>query len=142
MTNLAHPEWVDGRRLWIDPAMRDIIDKIHHGDGVRGWSGDPRLAVYATQTDQGISWELWRLEDDNEYRYVIATPPGEPFDERVIDWLLSHDKRHKPRGWNLHDEVTAHNDAVDAAKAKEHDEWISEDLGPRLRHAIRKDAGW
>jgi hypothetical protein len=80
---LLHPEWVDGRRLWMDTVMRDIIHKLHHGDPVKGWEGDPNLAVY--WNGEAELWELWRLEHDGEYRMVCRSTPGTPFDDRLID---------------------------------------------------------
>ena len=87
---LAHPEWVAGRRLWLDPVMADIIDKIRDGDPTRGWEGDPQLAVFSQDTPEGMRWELMRLEDDNEYRLVARSKPGVVFDERIIGSYGEH----------------------------------------------------
>jgi hypothetical protein len=132
---LAHPEWVGGRRLWMDGAMREVIRKIQCGDPVRGWEGDPNLAVYWDQPNE--RWELWRLEDDGEYRKVCQSTPGIPFDERVIDGLVSWDQRR--RKIDLHAEVTAHNDRVRAERMRPHHEYMTEEAAPRLRHAMAKD---
>lgn len=135
---IVHPEWVDGRRLWVDGSMRDLIDRLHNGDPVLGWEGDPRLAVYWNQPTQ--RWELWRLEDDNEYRFVCRSAPGVPFDVRVIHALIEWDVRR--RQVSLHDEIVEHNDRLDAEADKRRNEWIAEEFAPKLRHALRKDAGW
>lgn len=133
MTSLAHPIHVGGRSLWVDGAMTDLIDKLHNGDPIRGWEGDPRLAVYWNDP----RWEIWRLEDDNEYRMVCRSAPGVPFDERLIDRLCEWDMRRRKR--DLHVEIAEANDRVRAGKRAAHDEYMTEEVLPRLRHAFRKD---
>ena len=133
MTALVHPVTVDGRRLWIDGAMTDLIDKLHFGDPIRGWEGDERLAVYWNDP----VWEVWRLEDDGEYRMVCRSAPGVPFDERLIDRLCEWDQRRRKR--DLHREIVDHNERVSAQRHAEHDEYMTEEVVPRLRHAFRKD---
>jgi hypothetical protein len=122
----------------MDTAMSHVITKIQHGDPIRGWEGDPRLCVYYNgDTDR---FELWRLEDDNEYRIVCRSTPGTPFDERVIDALVGWD-RHRAKV-PLHEQVMARNAELDAAKDAHHSEWIAEEIAPRLRKGIRNEAGW
>lgn len=137
-SGLFHPEWVAGRRLWMDTVMRDLIHKIHHGDPVKGWEGDENLAVYYNEPES--RWELWRLEDDGEYRFVCRSQPHATFDDRIIDALLGWDRRRRSR--SLHDEIVAHNDKVEAAEDAETDLALTEEVGPRLRHAFRKEADW
>tara|TARA_R110000782_G_scaffold72403_1_gene144990 strand:- start:26 stop:421 length:396 start_codon:yes stop_codon:yes gene_type:complete len=128
-----HPEVVAGRSLWLDPVMKDLIDKLHNGDTVRGWEGDDRLAVYWNDP----RWEVWRLEDDNEYRMICRSKPGVPFDERLIDRLCEWDQRRQAR--DLHREVTENNERITAEREKALTEEMREDVIPRLRHAFRKD---
>ena len=136
---MLHPEVHEGRLLWID---RDIVAKIQGGDPVLGWEGDDRLAVYLeAETPDGPVWALWRLEEDNVYRHVVRTEPGVPFDERVIHWLIAHDKRRKGPDFNLDEIVKKHNDQIDAKIEADRNEYIAEELAPRLRHALVKD-GW
>jgi hypothetical protein len=132
---LAHPEWVAGRRLWMDSAMTALIDKLHHGDPVRGWEGDPNLAVYWDGASE--RWEVQRLEDDGEYRMVCRSMPGIPFDERLIDALISWDNRRRTQ--SIHEQVVSHNRKVRAGHEAAHREYIAEEVAPRLRHAILKD---
>lgn len=132
---LHHPEWVAGRRLWMDTLMRDLIHKLHHGDPVKGWEGDPNLAVYWDQPSE--RWELWRLEDDGQYRIVCRSGPGVVFDDRVIDALLGWDRRR--RSIALHDEIENINERLDADKATRRDEWVREEISPRLRHSLRQE---
>jgi hypothetical protein len=128
---LVHPEWVGGRRLWIDGAMAALIHKLHFGDPVRGWEGDPRLAVYWAPP----RWEVWRLEHDGQYRQVCRSLPDIPFDERLIDSLIQWD-RHRA-GRSLHDSIVTNNDRVAGRDKQRRDDFIAEELAPRLRHAVR-----
>jgi|SaaInlStandDraft_1057018.scaffolds.fasta_scaffold13185_4 hypothetical protein len=139
MTGLLHPQTQNGRTLWVDTGMDDLIKKIHHGDPVLGWEGDERLAVYANQTQGGMVFELWRLEEDEQYRHVMHTQPNDPFDHQIIRWLVENDKRRKPKGWSLDAEIKEHNTALDDAKEQQRKEWVREEFGPRLLHAVRKD---
>jgi hypothetical protein len=131
----AHPEWVNGRRLWMDTPMRDLIDRVRFGDPVKGWEGDPRLEVYWNGIDE--RFELWRCEDDEQYRLVARSAPGIPFDERVIDALIGMDGRRRQSP--LHESIIKHNTELDARRDAARDEWVAEDLAPRLRHAFLKD---
>jgi hypothetical protein len=135
LAGLAHPEWVDGRRLWMDTPMRDLIQRIRFGDPVKGWEGDDRLAVYWDGATE--RFELWRLEDDETYRMVARSGPGIPFDERVIDALIGWDNRR--RTVSLHDQVVRQNEQVDAERRSSSSEYMAEEVAPRLRHAIRKE---
>lgn len=112
--------------------MTALIDKLHYGDPVRGWEGDPRLAVYWAPP----CWEIMRLEGDGQYRMVCRSKPGVPFDERLIDALVAHDRQ---RGYQPHASISAHNDRRDAELRARHDEHIAEEVAPRLRHALRSE---
>ena len=134
-SSLSHPTWVDGRRLWIDGAMHDLIHKLHYGDPTIGWEGDERLAVYFDDTTR--RWEVMRLEDDGVYRLVARSAPGVPFDDRFLVRLCETDRyrRKVPIG----DEIIANNERVDQQRQAELDAWVAEEAAPRLRHAILKD---
>jgi len=132
---LTHPEWVNGRRLWMDTPMRDLIHRVRFGDPVKGWEGDDRLGLYWDGQDE--RFELWRLEDDETYRLVCRSGAGVPFDERVIDALIGWDGRR--RTVPLHDEIVANNEKVDATKERHREEWVGEEIAPRLRHALNKE---
>jgi hypothetical protein len=114
----------------MDSAMSGLIAKLHNGDPVRGWEGDPRLAVYWSPP----CWELWRLENDGEYRITWRGKPGTPFDERLIDLLVTWDRRR--RAVNLHDEITARNEARSAGIAAERNDYIAEEVAPRFAYAV------
>jgi hypothetical protein len=132
-TGLIHPEWVGGRRLWVDTLL---IDKLHYGDPVRGWEGDLRLAVYWNEPE--LRWELWRLEADGEYRIIARSLPGIPFDERVIDSLIAWDRRRRPV--SLHDEIATTNERRDAEIEQRHQDWLTEEVTPRLRRAVGRES--
>ena len=133
--SIVHPEWVHGRRLWMDTPMRDLIARMRFGDPVKGWEGDVRLELYWNGDEE--RFEVWRLEDDEQYRFVCRSAPGAPFDDRIIDALIGWDGRR--RAVPIHESVMAHNERVDAERASRRDEWVAEDLAPRLRHAFRQD---
>lgn len=133
---ITHPEWVNGRRLWMDTPMRELIDRMRFGDPVKGWEGDSRLELYFNGTEE--RFEVWRLEDDGEYRFVCRSAPGVPFDDRIIDALISWDGRR--RAQPIEQTVIEHNTRRDAETAARRDEWVAEEAAPRLHHAFRKDA--
>jgi hypothetical protein len=133
---LTHPEWVAGRRLWMDTPMRDLIHRVRFGDPVKGWEGDPRLELY--WNGELAVFELFRLEDDEQYRFVCRSTPGVPFDDRIIDALISWDGRRRAKP--IDQQVMEHNARLDADKEQTQDTWIAEEMAPRLHHAFRKDA--
>jgi len=112
--------------------MASLIDKLHHGDPVRGWEGDPRLAVYWAPP----CWEIMRLEADGQYRMVCKSKAGVPFDERLIEALVAHDRQRHGAGF-LHDRIAGERDRTTARQQAALDEQITEDVAPRLRHALR-----
>lgn len=137
---LMHPEYVAGRRLWIDPAMQQIIDKIRFGDPVRGWEGDESLAVFWNDTLK--CFELMRYEPGpmvEDYSLVARLKPGARFDERILDELVARDMRRKDRHYSLAEQVERHNQAIDDARQAKMDEMIAEEVAPRLRRSLIKE---
>lgn len=130
---IVHPEWVNGRRIWMDSAMSDLIHRLHYGDPVKGWEGDERLAVYYNPP----RWELWRLEHDEVYRMVCRSGEGIPFDERVIDALVQWDRRR--RTVSLHDEVVDHNAAIDRERTYAARDFLENEAAPRLAAALARE---
>jgi hypothetical protein len=133
--SLDHPEWINGRYLWMEGAVRDLIAKIRFGDPLLGWEGDDRIELYY-DGDVG-RFELWRLEDDGEYRRVCRSQPYMQFDDRVIHALIEWDGRRRHKA--LVDEINDHNARLDENKEAAANEWIAEDMAPRLRWAMQKD---
>lgn len=129
---IVHPEVVDGRGIWLDPEVQDILDKIQQGDPALGWEGDPRLALYRSEDGR---WELWRLEHDDVMRPFCVSRPGLALDERLILRLVEHDAR---RGADPGQKV----DAVNAAVQRERDGQASERVyaaAEKLHWALKKD---
>lgn len=89
-SQILHPSHVNGRTLWVEPAVQEIIDQIQNGDPTIGWEGDPRLAVYRGPENR---WEIHRLEADGEYRLVARSLPNGPLDRSIIFHLRAHDLR-------------------------------------------------
>ena len=135
MPGLVHPEVIEGRRVWLDPAMQDVIDRLHNGDPTKGWEGDPNLEVYFEPVEQ--RWEVWRLEDDNQYRMTWRTAPGIPFDERLIERLVAHDRQRMTR--SLHDMIAAKNEALERDQRRRNDDYINEEVNPRMNWALKRD---
>lgn len=111
-TQIMHPSHVNGRTLWIDPAVQEIIDQIQNGDPTIGWEGDPRLAVYRGPENR---WEVWRLEADGEYRLVARSMPGGALDRSIIFHLRAHDLRRQSAA-ELLAAVDKHNDHLRASR--------------------------
>lgn len=88
-SQIAHPQYVDGNTLWIDPEVQEIITKLHYGDATLGWEGDPRLALYRGKQGQ---WFLYREEESGMYP-VCQSRPGVHLDNRLIMRLVEHDHR-------------------------------------------------
>jgi hypothetical protein len=59
------------------------------------------------------------------------------FDDRIIHALIQWDGRRRTVA--LVDEVNGHNAKVKADEDAAVEEWVAEELAPRLRHAMRKD---
>lgn len=137
MTGFVHPEIVAGRRLWMDSAMRDIIDKIKYGDPVLGWEGDELLDVFAIEGPTGLQFELMRFEQ-GDYSLVARSKPGVPFDERIIHELCRRDMARNPKR-DLHAEIIEHNERIQQATRDHFNEMIAEEIAPRMRRSMRKE---
>ena len=131
--NIAHPEWIDGRRIWRDGSTEDIVRRIQNGDPTKGWEGDPRLEVYFDPKRK--RWELWRLEHDGQYRPVIYSDPGAILDLTIIDFLVSHDRN---RGFDVHRHIEVINGGIRNRRRADYQDWIREEIGPRIDHAASK----
>src|SRR5437660_1245652 len=105
-TQITHPQHLEGRSVWADPEVQDLMDRLHNGDPTLGWEGDGRLALYRAP---GRRWELWRLENDGEYRLIMRSKPGLHLDNRLIMHLVAHDSR---RGFNAGEAVTVANERL------------------------------
>lgn len=124
---LSHPETLpDGRGLWIAPEVEDILRRLRYGDPGTGWAGDPRLALYRGEHDS--HWELWRLENDGEYRMVLRSKPGVSL-QGLIPWLVEHDVQ---RGYDAVRRVLEHNQRV----YRENDLRAAEQMDAAMDHVL------
>jgi hypothetical protein len=133
MPALVYPEVMpDGSVAHVEPG---ILHKLHYGDATKGWEGDPNL--HMTWNGQTERWSLWRLEQDCQWHVVCRSQPGIPFDERLLEHLVSHDRRRfkKP----LHDQIVEKNEAVDREIRRKNDDFIENEVNPRLDWALKKD---
>lgn len=131
--NVAHPEWLNGRRVWRDGHLDEVVRRLQQGDPTKGWEGDPRLEVYLNSETR--RWEIWRLEHDGEYRIVLYSDPDVTFDFDVIDHLVAHDRN---RGYDVQRELEVVNGGVRRRRSAEFQEWVAEEVAPRMAHAAAR----
>jgi hypothetical protein len=133
--SLLAPEYVDGRKLWVDPEVQEIIDLMHNGDPTLGWEGDPRLALYRTKT----GWELDRMGEDG-YLYTIARSRKDlKLDRSLIVHLVAHDTRRKS-ALKQHDELAKLKETAEAASDAAHAEKVAERL-EKVYWGAKRDIG-
>lgn len=131
---MYHPQLMpDGSTIIYDG---DVAHALIHGDPTKGWEGDERLALTWNGKDQRI--ELWRFEEDGEYRMVLRGRPGKRVvDAGIIDFLVTHDTR---RGYNPYAEAMKANKAQYAADDQKVYDQHGE-LADKLHWALMKDIG-
>jgi hypothetical protein len=130
------PEYVDGRKLWVDPEVQEIIDLMHNGDPTLGWEGDPRLALYRTKN----GWELDRMGEDG-YLYTIARSRKDlALDRSLIMHLVAHDTRRKS-ALKQHDELVKLKEVAEAASDAAHAEKVAEKL-EKVYWGVGRDVGY
>ena len=137
--NVMHPEYRGNKRLWVDPEVQDIVDRLHNGDATLGWEGDPRLALYLVNTPEGQTWELSRLEADGEYRTVCRSRPNLSLDLSLIRHLVAHDLR-KKQEQDILDLVDAENKKIQEKAQSASEDRLIEGLD-RAVHGLVKDVG-
>lgn len=131
---LVHPDHLEGRSIWRDPEVQDLINRLHFGDPLLGWEGDERLALYRAP---GRRWELWRLESDGEYRLIMKSKPGVHLDNRLIMHLVAHDTR---RGYNPGQSVLVANEKLLSNIQKEGSARVQQ-AADKVYSALKKDFG-
>lgn len=113
-------------------------DPIVFGEPTQGWSGDGRMAVYYWPRLR--KYVLTRLCDDGEYRVIMEFGDDRPLSpanvNRVIRRLIEIDAR---RGFDAGRAILEHNARVDAEFEKRNEEWVTEEMAPRLAWAYGRD---
>lgn len=135
-SDILHPQYQQGKRLWTDPEVADIVQRLHYGDPTLGWDGDPRLALYYLPDGR---WELQRLEADGEYRVVCRSRPGLALDLGLIRHLVAHDMR-KKAAEDLLAAVDKANEAAEKARRAPLEDKAAEAF-ERVAHGLVKDVG-
>lgn len=131
--HVTHPEHLNGRRVWRDGHIEEIVRRLQQGDPTKGWEGDPRLEVYFEPTER--RWELWRLEHDGQYRRVLYSDPGKTLDFDVIDHLVAHDRN---RGFDVQNHIEVVNGGIRNRRSAEFSEWVAGEVAPRIAHAASR----
>lgn len=121
----------DGTRVAGDVELRDIVRLLKHGDGLRGWEGDPNMEVMVNLTT-GM-FDLWTLDARGEPYIALSRPYC---DHRLIDDVLAADTRR----WDVAGASMANNEAVRAAADASFDEQV-EAFADKLQWALRRDLG-
>lgn len=112
---LTLPVTSGGRQLWLDPAVQDMVDRLHFGDSTLGWEGDESLALYRTPR----GWELTRREEDGSESIVCRSGPNTPLDRGLIIRLIQHDARRGHDAEAALASVLDHNDALEESRTNE-----------------------
>lgn len=116
----------------LDPAVQELVDKLHYGDPTLGWAGDERLGLYLTEDKR---WELWRLGEDNQMHCVCRSRPGLALDNRLIMHLVAHDSRRRDAVGV--ESVIKHNTALEEQRTAEAVEALFDPMD-KMRHALVK----
>lgn len=121
----------------------DATNPIVFGAPELGWPGDPRLAVYYWPRRR--TYVLVRLCDrvaagEPEYQVICEMPGNRPLSpagvNQAIRKLIAIDTR---RGFDPHAEILANNARVEERFERRNDEWIDEEMAPRLAWAYGRD---
>lgn len=135
-----HPELMQFRGSFEMVLVQDqpVLDRLYHGAPDLGWAGDPMLAVYAWPKRD--AFVVLRLIAGDEYDFVMQVRGLRPLSpgsvNQVIRKLIEVDRR---RGFDGHAAVVAHNDRVEAEQVRRNDEWVEEEMAPRLAWAYGRD---
>ena len=95
-TPVMHPVALErgGLRLWVEPEVQEIVHKLHYGDAVVGWEGDPRMALYLNEDNKWllVRWSPNPETMEEEPVPVLLSRPDVPIGG-LIRWLVEHDCR-------------------------------------------------
>lgn len=129
---LMHPEFINGKRVWLDPSVAEINRLMQEGDPTLGWPGDPRLVLVTYGEGRGRRWGVERFQN-GDYVPVCQSKPGERLDRGLIVFLRDH-------AVELGYDVVAESDKANAAiekAAKEAMEEATTEAASRLYHLFR-----
>lgn len=142
LSGIRHPDHLRLGRRHLALVDDELVSPLQRGDGLIGWEGDPRLALYIDAA--AGEWVLVRLEVDRRYRIAAVTDPVAagmgPVDVvgHLIAWCVTHDRN---RGYDPAAVVLAANDAREVELDRQRDDLVVGELAPRLRHALKSDLG-
>lgn len=138
---IAHPAALalgDELAMVLVDDQPDATRPIIFGDPTAGWSGDYKMAVYYYPKVR--KYFVLRLCDDGEYRMILQFGNDRPLSpssvNQAVRRLVQIDSR---RGFDAHADVVAHNDRVEAEQVARNDEWVNEEIAPRLAWAYGRD---
>lgn len=126
----------NGKTLFIDPEVHDIMDRVQNGDPTAGWEGDPAIALFRSEG----RWELARLGHDGEYHTICRSRPGLVLDGSLITYLVANDLRRKTAAKQI-EETDALNEAVRRARDDVLEGQMSEAL-QKVYFGLSKDIGY
>lgn len=138
LSRVVHPDPLNafGDQLVLidDP----IADRIAKGDPTFGWEGDERYALYLNA--RRGRFELWRLEQDNQYRRNVIVPGFVKGVDAVcwlVQWIVDHDGRRgfDPAAFVIKENIRRQRERDQANRAR------NEETADRLHHALLKDVG-
>ncbi len=93
--SITAPEFINGRMLWLDGEVREVVQEMQ--------AIDPALALYR----DGDRWLVYRHAEDGSMHLVTRSKPGASL-LGLPTALRLHDARQR----NVVDEVVRHNDVV------------------------------
>lgn len=141
---IMHPEIIrdslgNVKQLWLEPEVQHIVDLLHNGDPLKGWEGDPRLALYLESDGtggRGSRWVLERYCEDGTYQVVCRSRPGVGLDT-LIPHLVAHDT------WKQKNHMMKFLDKIEKEQESREKELAERMVEPleRVYHAIGKDLG-
>ena len=116
---------------------------IIFGDPTQGWQGDQRMAVYYWPKGgkADATYCVMRLCDDGEYRLILEMKahdrPLSPAGVNLVVRRLVQIDTH--RGFDPHAAIVANNDRIERESQRRNDEWVDEEIAPRLAWAYGRD---
>lgn len=122
-------------RIWKDPAVLDIVKRMHEGDATLGWSGDKRLGLYIiTEGPLAGGWAVVRHAENGEEYTILVGKPGASL-IGLIPKLAEGDQRRR-----LALDINKMLDAEDRKKAAQDQEQLDVAVDEFLRRSYESPA--